>query len=69
MEDNKILTETEEEVVTGGSAAAVADSAHRCVSCGSKNVTVTLRKLRNGAKMVVGSCNDCGHAWSFPLPQ
>ncbi|MBQ8067032.1 MAG: hypothetical protein IJ201_01625 [Solobacterium sp.] len=69
MEDKNVLSEAEEAAVSGGSAASVKGSSHRCVSCGSENVTITLRRLRTGAKMVVGYCNDCGHSWSFPLPQ
>ena len=75
MEDKKVLSEAEEAAVTGGTAEAVGSAAsaegssHRCVSCGSENVTITLRRLRTGGKMVVGYCNDCGHSWSFPLPQ
>ena len=38
-------------------------SSHRCVSCGSENVTITLRRLRTGAKMVVVETKAENNLW------
>ena len=62
MEEKIILSETEEEVVVGGTAeTAESISATKCPKCGSSNVFVSRRTTANGEKVFASTCRDCGH--------
>ena len=66
MEENKVLTEEEEEQVNGGTSEDTPFQPMRifCPACKSYNISVKSFSLNaNKQLIVVHNCNDCGFEW------
>ena len=74
MEDNKVLTEEEEEQVNGAASAGFTPNAKMkikfCPNCNSTDVKEkTFTVDENNKFKVVYQCNSCGHVWeAYPTP-
>lgn len=66
MEEKKVLSEADEELVAAGAGETLQISAGlKCPHCGSSNIFVS-RKSLSGGKMITGTCRDCKCSWSLP---
>ena len=69
MEENKKLTEEEEELVDGGTSIALPTGSQlyaRCPQCGSYNVSAKpLHTASGGRRGLALHCNECGNIWTL----